>query len=528
MHRVPKFFVHSSNRRQGDARSGDGDGEGSTSNRRKLDRRNARKNINYEYSPSSASASSSSSYYSSEESLRTRSLDLYGGRTSFRIEGIDGEIEILCKNLGFSGIDDLSISPEDYEAMKVRSSSAPVMFSQIYEDANYDAGSINPLNRIIEGDDKFVRNSNNSSDDTRDNFEMNRSRANVIDSRFVDLSENVRGRSNELRGSGIKGVRPPVLAPPPSMSLPVIDKECSTWDMFRAFGPDNNTGISRCERPFPLDENEEDGRNRNGDENQEDGRRREENCALSGSCSFTTNSNDDDCSSSTTDPMSSISPNVRYKRVISAWQKGGLLGSGSFGSVYEGIADDGFFFAVKEVSLLHQGNEGKQQIMQLEHEIDILRQFQHENIVQYYGTAKDESHLYIFLELVNQGSLLSLYRRYTLRDPVVSGYTRQILHGLKYLHDRNMMHRDIKCANILVDTNGSVKLADFGLAKATKLNDVKSCKGTAFWMAPEVVKSQGYGLAADIWSLGCTVLEMLTRNFPYHNLECVSKSTLVI
>ncbi|EPS60370.1 hypothetical protein M569_14433, partial [Genlisea aurea] len=155
-------------------------------------------------------------------------------------------------------------------------------------------------------------------------------------------------------------------------------------------------------------------------------------------------------------------------------------------------------------------------------EISLLSQFEHENIVQYYGTKKNESHLYIFIELVTKGSLLSLYQKYTLRDSQVCAYTRQILYGLKYLHDRNVVHRDIKCANILVHANGSVKLADFGLAKATKLNDVKSCKGTAYWMAPEVVRSQGYGLAADIWSLGCTVLEMLTGRFPYGNLECMA------
>jgi mitogen-activated protein kinase kinase kinase 1 len=221
------------------------------------------------------------------------------------------------------------------------------------------------------------------------------------------------------------------------------------------------------------------------------------------------------------EPLNGISPNGEFKYRIKCWQKGDFLGRGSFGTVYEGFTDGGFFFAVKEVSLLDQGSQGKQSIFQLEQEISLLSQFEHENIVRYFGTDKDDSKLYIFLELVTKGSLANLYQKYNLRDSQVSVYTRQILSGLNYLHCRNVVHRDIKCANILVDASGSVKLADFGLAKATKLNDIKSSKGTAFWMAPEVVnrKNQGYGLAADIWSLGCTVLEMLTRKIPYSHLE---------
>ncbi|KAK1556852.1 hypothetical protein Q3G72_013413 [Acer saccharum] len=201
---------------------------------------------------------------------------------------------------------------------------------------------------------------------------------------------------------------------------------------------------------------------------------------------------------------------------ITSWKKGKLLGCGSFGSVYEGFSDDGFSFAVKEVSLLDPSSRG-----QLEQEIALLSRFKHENIVRYLGTDKDESKLYIFLELATEGSLRNLYQRYHLTDSQVSAYARQILHGLKYLHDRNVVHRDIKCANILVDASGYVKLADFGLAKATKLKEVKSFQGTAFWMAPEVVNNEnkGYGIQVDIWSLGCTVLEMLTRQFPYSPLE---------
>ncbi|KAJ0885561.1 putative mitogen-activated protein kinase kinase kinase STE-STE11 family [Helianthus annuus] len=78
---------------------------------------------------------------------------------------------------------------------------------------------------------------------------------------------------------------------------------------------------------------------------------------------------------------------------------------------------------------------------------------------------QDDDKIYIFLELVTKGSLAKLYLTYELRDSHVSAYTRQILRGLNYLHERNVVHRDIRCANILLDASGSVKLSDFGLEK---------------------------------------------------------------
>ncbi|XP_051124302.1 mitogen-activated protein kinase kinase kinase 1-like [Andrographis paniculata] len=551
MHRLPRIFAHSSNRRESGVEISSGASSSSSNQagkpKRRLERLNAKKNIDYEFSPTSTAGYSSSSHYSSEESQRTRSLELYEGKTSFRMDGFDGEFEAICERLGFSGIDDFAIPTEEYDAMKVRSSSSPVVFNNTIEhylidrktEANFDevvafsadgggSGAVDAVCRDIEGNDLYVglaetndSISKNCKESCDYSVTMDRNRAKFLGS-DVMLSNDISGRFNELRGNGIKGVRPPVLAPPPSMSLPVIDKDCSTWDIFRSFAPDSDTSISRFESGFCFDE--EGDQERTDNEGQEEDRRRrtmgrQDSYVFSGSCSFNTTSNDDDSSSTTTDPTSSISPNGRFRPHIMGWQKGGLLGCGSFGSVYEGISDEGFFFAVKEVSLLDQGDEAKQRIIQLEQEIALLSQFEHENIVQYYETKKDESHLYIFLELVTKGSLLSLYQKYVLWDSQVSAYTRQILHGLKYLHDRNVVHRDIKCANILVGADGLVKLADFGLAKATKLTDVNSCKGTAFWMAPEVVGNLSYGLAADIWSLGCTVLEMLTRRFPYSNFE---------
>ncbi|XP_034700949.1 mitogen-activated protein kinase kinase kinase 1-like [Vitis riparia] len=137
---------------------------------------------------------------------------------------------------------------------------------------------------------------------------------------------------------------------------------------------------------------------------------------------------------------------------------------------------------------------------------------------------QDETKLCIFLELAPEGSLLNLYRKHKLLEPQVSEYTRQILNGLSYLHGKHVIHRDVKCANILVFENHIVKLADFGLSKHCQSNDFNSSKGSPFWTAPEVVnavyrKNDCYGLAADIWSLGCTVLEMLTQQHPYPQYE---------
>ena len=168
----------------------------------------------------------------------------------------------------------------------------------------------------------------------------------------------------------------------------------------------------------------------------------------------------------------------------------------------------------------------------LKREIDLLRELKHANIVQYLGSNSDDTHLNIFLEYVAGGSVATMLVNYgSLPEQLISNFVRQILHGLAYLHSKDIIHRDIKGANILVDNHGSVKISDFGISKrveaSTLLNNPApglkrggprvSLQGSVFWMAPEVVRQTAYTKKADIWSLGCLIVEMFTGSHPHPN-----------
>ncbi|CAL0313363.1 unnamed protein product [Lupinus luteus] len=210
----------------------------------------------------------------------------------------------------------------------------------------------------------------------------------------------------------------------------------------------------------------------------------------------------------------------------SHWKKGKLLGRGTFGHVYLGFnCQSGELCAMKEVPLFYDDPKSMESVQQLEQEIALLSRFRHPNIVQYYGSEMVDDKLYIYLEYVSGGSIYKLLQQYgEFSEIVVRNYTRQILFGLAYLHAKNTVHRDIKGANILVDPNGWIKLADFGIAKHISAHSCPfSFKGSPYWMAPEVIKnSVGCNLAVDIWSLGCTVLEMFTTKPPWSDYEGVA------
>ncbi|KAI9386900.1 hypothetical protein POPTR_010G092000v4 [Populus trichocarpa] len=205
-------------------------------------------------------------------------------------------------------------------------------------------------------------------------------------------------------------------------------------------------------------------------------------------------------------------------------RKGELIGCGAFGRVYMGMnLDSGELLAVKQV-LIAASSASKEKtqahIRELEEEVKLLKNLSHPNIVRYLGTAREDDSLNILLEFVPGGSISSLLGKFgSFPESVIRMYTKQLLLGLEYLHKNGIMHRDIKGANILVDNKGCIKLADFGASKKVvelaTINGAKSMKGTPYWMAPEVILQTGHSFSADIWSVGCTVIEMATGKPPW-------------
>src|SRR5690606_1719440 len=101
----------------------------------------------------------------------------------------------------------------------------------------------------------------------------------------------------------------------------------------------------------------------------------------------------------------------------------------------------------------------------LQHEITLLREMQHPNIVQYYDSTCEDNHLNIFLEYVPGGSVATMMKQYgPLQEPLIRKFVREILNGLSYLHGKDIIHRDIKGANVLVDNMGGIKISDFGIS----------------------------------------------------------------
>eukprot|EP00760_Papus_ankaliazontas_P031410 PhM_4_TR5272/c0_g1_i1/m.98980 len=212
------------------------------------------------------------------------------------------------------------------------------------------------------------------------------------------------------------------------------------------------------------------------------------------------------------------------------WRKGHKLGVGAFGAVYSAInLDTGETMAVK----LCKGQQLRQaltnnKLVTPQQEAQRLQALSHPNLLKVYGFEVDpgSGDSFMFMELM-AGSLKGRVREFgPLPEHVVRDYAKQLLLGLQHLHQKGILHRDVKPDNMLINAAGVVKLADFGLSRDSLQFETVGICGTPAYMSPECIRGR-YGIASDIWALGCSLIELLSADAPWSEVEAESTTQLM-
>ncbi|XP_030624558.1 mitogen-activated protein kinase kinase kinase 1 [Chanos chanos] len=208
------------------------------------------------------------------------------------------------------------------------------------------------------------------------------------------------------------------------------------------------------------------------------------------------------------------------------WLKGQQIGLGAFSSCYQ--AQDvgtGTLMAVKQVTYVRNTSSEQEEVVEaLREEIRMMSHLNHPNIIRMLGATCEKNNYNLFVEWMAGGSVSHLLNKYgAFKEAVIINYTEQLLRGLAYLHENQIIHRDIKGANLLIDSTGQrLRIADFGAAarlasKGTGAGEFQGqLLGTIAFMAPEVLRGQQYGRSCDVWSVGCAIIEMSCAKPPWN------------
>ncbi|KAG6776175.1 hypothetical protein POTOM_019681 [Populus tomentosa] len=196
---------------------------------------------------------------------------------------------------------------------------------------------------------------------------------------------------------------------------------------------------------------------------------------------------------------------------------GERIASGSCGDLYRGV----YFGEDVAIKILRSEQLSGTQEEEFAQEVTILREVQHRNVVRFVGACTKFPHLCIVTEFMHGGSLYDyLHKNHNvLKLPQLLKFAIDVCKGMEYLHQNNIIHRDLKTANLLMDTQNVVKVADFGVARFQNQGGVMTAEtGTYRWMAPEVINHQPYDQKADIFSFAIVLWELVTAKIPYDSM----------
>ncbi|CAH8462350.1 unnamed protein product [Heterobilharzia americana] len=225
---------------------------------------------------------------------------------------------------------------------------------------------------------------------------------------------------------------------------------------------------------------------------------------------------------------------IQWPMTKTSYEFGKSIGQGATSIVFEALCpSNGKKCAIKIINLEKCSTSAS--LEEINREIKSMKNMKNENIVAYYASFVAQTELCIIMDLCQRGSLLDVIK-YTQNkrditygvfdENTIATILRDVLRGLAYIHENGLVHRDLKCGNLLVKDDGIIQIADFGVAgflatqplTATGSVDLRryTFVGTPCWMAPEVMQqARGYNQKADIWSLGITTIEMATGQAPY-------------
>ena len=207
---------------------------------------------------------------------------------------------------------------------------------------------------------------------------------------------------------------------------------------------------------------------------------------------------------------------------INFYLYGRRIGQGAFGKVNLGLnVLTGRVVAIKSFKKTPI-EKLKHKMRKIQYETELMKQFNHKNITKILEVFNDEEYMLIIMEYINGGNLFSFVKkRRKLSEKMAKFLFRQIILGIQHIHSKNVVHRDIKLENILIDFNNNIKICDFGIGKVLNSeNELLYDKcGTPMYMAPEIIlanENNGYkGFPVDIWSSGITLYIMLSGSLPF-------------